>query len=114
MGLFSKQEKRTSRLLFITDLHASEITFRKLMNAVEVYEATVLIIGGDLAGKRVVPVVHGADGYKTSVSGEDILVNESGLPDVVAKIKNRAERRRVPGARQQPRRGAPPIPGRGA
>ena len=88
MGLFSKQERRTSRLLFITDLHASEITFRKLMNAVEVYEATVLVIGGDLAGKRVVPVVHDADGYKTSVSGEDILVNESGLPDVVAKIKN--------------------------
>lgn len=88
MGLFSKQEKRATRLLFITDLHASEITFRKLMNAVEIYEATVLVIGGDLAGKRVVPIVHDADGYKTSVSGEDVVVNESGLQDVVTKIKN--------------------------
>jgi Icc-related predicted phosphoesterase len=88
MGLFSKQEKRATRLLFITDLHASEITFRKLMNAVEIYEATVLVIGGDLAGKRVVPIVHDADGYKTSVSGEDVVVNESGLQDVLAKIKN--------------------------
>ncbi len=88
MGLFSKQEKRATRLLFITDLHASEITFRKLMNAVEIYEATVLVIGGDLAGKRVVPIVHDTDGYKTSVSGEDVVVNESGLQDVVTKIKD--------------------------
>jgi uncharacterized protein len=88
MGLFSKQEKRATRLLFITDLHASEITFRKLMNAVEVYEATVLVIGGDLAGKRVVPIVHDADGYRTSVSGEEIVVNDSGLQEVVTKIKN--------------------------
>ena len=58
------------------------------MNAVEVYEATVLVIGGDLAGKRVVPIVHDADGYKTSVSGEDYVVNESGLDEVVTKIKN--------------------------
>ena len=63
------------RILFVTDLHASEVTFRKLMNAVEIYEATVLVIGGDLAGKRVVPVVAEAGGYKASVSGEDIAVN---------------------------------------
>ena len=88
MGMFSKQERRTTRLLFVTDLHASEITFRKLMNAVEIYEATLLIIGGDLAGKRVVPVINDANGYTTSVSGEDLVVNESGLPDLMAKIKN--------------------------
>jgi uncharacterized protein len=87
MGLFSKTERAT-RLLFVTDLHASEITFRKLMNAVEVYEATTLIVGGDLAGKRVVPVIGEAQGYTTSVSGEDIVVNESGLAELIAKIKN--------------------------
>jgi uncharacterized protein len=88
MGLFSKKTDRAARLLFVTDLHASEITFRKLMNAVEIYEANVLIIGGDLAGKRVVPVVGDSRGYTTSISGEDISIGEDGLPDVVTKIKN--------------------------
>ena len=87
MGLFSKQERAT-RLLFVTDLHASEVTFRKVLNAVEVYEATALIVGGDLAGKRVVPVISSAKGYSTNVSGEDIVVDEAGLKEVLDTIKN--------------------------
>lgn len=85
---FRRKQERLARILFVTDLHASEITFRKVLSAVEIYEASILVIGGDLAGKRVVPVVNGKDGYTTSVGGEDILVNESGLADLVTKIKN--------------------------
>lgn len=85
---FRRKQERLARILFVTDLHASEITFRKVLSAVEIYEASILVIGGDLAGKRVVPVVNGKDGYTTSVGGEDILVNESGLADLVSKIKN--------------------------
>lgn len=87
MAIRRKQE-RLVRILFVTDLHASEITFRKVLRAVEIYEATILMIGGDLAGKRVVPVVNGKGGYTTSVGGEDILVDESGLPDLITRIKN--------------------------
>jgi uncharacterized protein len=86
--MFSARHARTGRILFVTDLHASEITFRKLMNAVEIYEATILIVGGDLAGKRVVPIIAGKQGYTTSVSGEDIVVEESGLSDLVSHVKN--------------------------
>jgi hypothetical protein len=50
------------RLLFATDLHGSEAVFRKFLNAVSVYEATVAILGGDLTGKRLVPVVEEDDG----------------------------------------------------
>lgn len=82
------RQKRTARILFVTDLHASELTFRKVLSAVAIYEATILMIGGDLAGKRVVPVVGGKEGYTTSVGGEDIRVGESGLSDLVSKIKN--------------------------
>jgi hypothetical protein len=88
MALFSKQGQRGARLLFVTDLHASEVTFRKLMNAVEIYEATILVIGGDLAGKRVVPVISNANGYATSVSGEEVVVDASELPDLLTKVKN--------------------------
>ena len=100
MGLFSKQTQRATRLFFVTDLHASEITFRKVLNAVEVYEANVLIIGGDLAGKRVVPVVGDRNGYTTSVSGEDITVDESGIGDVLSKIKDLGQYPMVMGAEE--------------
>jgi uncharacterized protein len=49
--------KARLRLLFATDLHGSEIVFRKFLNAVTVYEADVAILGGDLTGKQIVPVV---------------------------------------------------------
>ena len=83
-----RKQQRAARILFVTDLHASEITFRKVLSAVEIYEASILMIGGDLAGKRVVPVVAGTEGYTTSVGGEDFVVDEAGLPDLVTRIKN--------------------------
>jgi Icc-related predicted phosphoesterase len=47
-----------SRVLFVTDLHASEVTFRKAIKGVQVYEADALIVGGDLTGKQIVPLVQ--------------------------------------------------------
>ncbi|MFL5859231.1 MAG: metallophosphoesterase [Solirubrobacteraceae bacterium] len=52
--------------MFATDLHGSEAVFRKFLNAVSVYEATVAILGGDLTGKRIVPVVEDAQGSFTA------------------------------------------------
>jgi uncharacterized protein len=54
------------RVIFATDLHGSEAVFRKFLNAVKVYEATVAILGGDLTGKRIVPVVEEPDGACTA------------------------------------------------
>jgi Icc-related predicted phosphoesterase len=50
------------RLFFATDLHGSTICFKKLVNAARHYSADVLVCGGDLAGKMVVPLVRQADG----------------------------------------------------
>ncbi len=45
------------RILFVTDLHGSRRAFLKFLNALKLYKADVGIIGGDLTGKVVVPVV---------------------------------------------------------
>jgi Icc-related predicted phosphoesterase len=44
-------------VLFATDLHGSESAFRKFLNAGLRFKADVLIMGGDVAGKALVPVV---------------------------------------------------------
>ena len=48
-------------LFFATDVHGSERCFRKWLNAAEGYGADLLVMGGDLTGKVIVPV-HPSNG----------------------------------------------------
>jgi Icc-related predicted phosphoesterase len=50
------------RLFFCTDLHGSEVCFRKFLHAGPVYEADVVIMGGDCTGKMIVPIVNEGNG----------------------------------------------------
>jgi len=51
------------RVLYASDIHGSETCFRKFINAVEFYGLDVLILGGDLSGKAVLPIIAEAGGY---------------------------------------------------
>ncbi len=65
-GFWRKGERPGSplRIFYASDFHGSETTFRKFINAGKFYGADVLICGGDLMGKTVVPVVSGASGSR--------------------------------------------------
>ena len=53
------------RLFFATDVHGSEACWRKFINSGKHYEADVLILGGDMTGKAVVPIViYGSGRYR--------------------------------------------------
>lgn len=45
------------RLFFATDVHGSDICFKKFLNAAKIYKADVMILGGDLTGKFIIPVI---------------------------------------------------------
>ena len=49
-------------IYFATDIHGSETCFRKFLNAGAFYKVDAVILGGDVAGKALIPVVRGADG----------------------------------------------------
>lgn len=55
---------KSFRLYVCSDIHASERTWRKLLNATRanVYKADAVLIAGDLTGKALVAVVKGEDG----------------------------------------------------
>jgi Icc-related predicted phosphoesterase len=53
---------KTYRLFFATDIHGSDRCFRKWINAAKAYGADMLILGGDVTGKLLVPIVAAADG----------------------------------------------------
>jgi Icc-related predicted phosphoesterase len=52
------REDRRVRVFFATDIHGSETCWRKFLNAGPHYGADVVILGGDMTGKALVPVVH--------------------------------------------------------
>jgi hypothetical protein len=75
-------------LLFVTDLHGSEVTFRKALNGVAVYGANTLIVGGDLTGKQIVPVVEENGRWACSLMGTEVKIGDDGLDELVATIKD--------------------------
>ena len=40
--------RRGTRIFYATDVHGSERTWRKFLNAARFYEADVLVMGGDV------------------------------------------------------------------
>lgn len=60
-----------TRIFFTTDVHGSERCFRKLLNASKVYKADCLILGGDITGKILIPIVEGTGGkYDLTLFGK--------------------------------------------
>ena len=75
-------------IFFATDLHGSNVCFKKFVGAGKFYGARVLILGGDVTGKMVVPIARQDDGsYLTSFAGKDVrLESESDVAAFEARI----------------------------
>jgi Icc-related predicted phosphoesterase len=52
----------STRLFFATDVHGSEVCWRKFINSGPHYGANILILGGDMTGKAVVPIIDQGGG----------------------------------------------------
>jgi uncharacterized protein len=66
--------KRALRVYFATDIHGSERCFRKFLAAAHTYEADALILGGDIAGKGLVPIRAHNGTLTARVRGESVSV----------------------------------------
>lgn len=72
MSFFFKKKapQKSTRLFFATDVHGSERTFRKFINAGKFYEANVLVMGGDIIGKLAIPIIkEGSGRYRATLQG---------------------------------------------
>ncbi|BFH73993.1 metallophosphoesterase [Sulfurisphaera javensis] len=91
MGLFKRKQpegvdnkKSQLKILFTSDLHASDVAFRKFLNVGKMIKADVMIIGGDLAGKALIPIIDIGNG-KYEV--DSTQVGKEGLETVIKQIK---------------------------
>jgi Icc-related predicted phosphoesterase len=70
--LFKRRQKtEITRLFYAGDVHGSRVCWKKFVNAAAHYPADALVMGGDLTGKALVPIVREGDGsYSATVIGE--------------------------------------------
>lgn len=80
-----------TKLFFATDIHGSDICWSKFLNAGKFYEADVLILGGDMTGKAVVPFIHqGGKNYKVTLLEQEFqITNEDELADMIKRVRSR-------------------------
>ena len=82
------------KIYYASDVHGSEVCWRKFLNAGSFYRADVLIMGGDIVGKAIVPITsngHGAAtalfrGRQYELNGESETEGLFGLPEPVGDL----------------------------
>ncbi|MFZ0380571.1 MAG: hypothetical protein WCD11_20370 [Solirubrobacteraceae bacterium] len=80
------RKQRGLRIYFATDVHGSERCFRKFLAAAKIYEADALLLGGDIAGKGLVPVTAENGSLSATVRGEPVTLPASEQERLYAEI----------------------------
>ncbi len=78
-------------IFFATDVHGSDICWKKFINAGKFYKADILILGGDMTGKAIVPIIHqGGSKWKCILLQQDFnLSSEEEVVEMEKKVKSR-------------------------
>ncbi len=85
--LFKRKKAKVTRILFATDMHGSEVVWRKFLNASSMLEVNLAIAGGDLTGKMIVPVIEREDGrYSYYFLGENHIIDSSRLEEAFKEV----------------------------
>ena len=89
MPLWSRSSSPRYSLFYVADLHGSEQCFRKFVNAGKFYGVDAVILGGDVTGKALVPLVRLADGtYEARFLGRtEVARDDAELATVEGQIR---------------------------
>jgi Icc-related predicted phosphoesterase len=84
-----KQDRdRDLRIFFAADIHGSDVCFKKFINAGRFYEADVLILGGDITGKAMVPIERRSGGmFRVRFMGAERVVDGEELKNLEKSIR---------------------------
>jgi uncharacterized protein len=78
------------RIYFCSDIHASRKCWKKFLNSWKFYEADHIIVGGDITGKFVVPVIERRQGVYTAtfMGVERRIDNDDALQVLLTRIED--------------------------
>ena len=77
------------KCFYASDIHGSDLLWRKFINAAAFYKADVLIMGGDVAGKSVIPIVQKGNNryYAAEIAGERTFTEDE-VPTLEKRIRD--------------------------
>lgn len=81
-------------IFYAADLHGSDLCFKKWLNAGRFYEADVIVIGGDLTGKVLVPICpargNGMNGWVARWEGQQVeLETHDEVTAFIGRVRER-------------------------
>ena len=76
------------RLVFTSDVHASDRVYKKFLKAAEFYNAQILVLGGDVTGKAIIPILSTDKGYISQLHGETHEATEASLGEYVQRVRD--------------------------
>src|SRR5262249_59998171 len=77
------------KIFFATDIHGSEVCWRKFLNSAAFYKADLVVLGGDVTGKAMVPITAYGGYWEVTLRGETLRVDsKSELDEVMTRIRN--------------------------
>ena len=86
LNLLPAKQCMTTRLFFATDLHGSDLAFRKFLSAANAYKTKILVLGGDITGKFLVPIEKQSTGtYLAAFLGQNQVVNSERDLEILEK-----------------------------
>ena len=78
------------RIFFATDIHGSDVCWRKFLNAGTFHKADVLVMGGDMTGKAMVPITVGNGSWRVTLQEQEhLLATEDELTAMEKRIRDR-------------------------
>jgi Icc-related predicted phosphoesterase len=76
-------------MLFASDFHGNEMVWRKFLNSANIFKCDWLVMGGDLTGKVLTPIVLQPDGmYKTDFLGKTEVIQAANLETFRTRVKD--------------------------
>ncbi len=105
-----RPKKELTRLFYTSDIHGSELLFRKFLKAGQFYGAQILIMGGDITGKAIIPLIRTADnhyfcdfmGQRYDLSTESEIREMEGLINLNGFYPHRMDLEEVESLREKP------------
>jgi Icc-related predicted phosphoesterase len=89
VSLFKRKGKDEFSLFYVADIHGSERCFRKFVNAAKFYGVDAVILGGDITGKALVPLIEQDSGdIEVRFMGEDrVLRSDADIESIEKAIR---------------------------
>jgi Icc-related predicted phosphoesterase len=84
-----RSQGQALKIFYAADIHGSEKCFGKFLGAAKFYEVDLLILGGDLTGKALIPIVRRDDGqYEAQLLGREAVArDEAELQEIEKRIR---------------------------